>query len=329
MFKKSLPFLIMLAAIVFPLKRISAQNNPVSDFCESFRKIQDDAINDFKNIRSSTKTTLYSEYGMVVGSAYKATVFIPGSDSCYIGKDDDGTGIYWSMIKKFTSQPDAEKKFLEIKKQLEGCLKNYFIRNPSKEEWKKNAIQQTEFGPYYNYVSKMPYMYLQLEKQDKNFTLNLRMISPVEGPGVFCRKLKEVMNHSSSNFEKLNSGEAQSPEFVDEDGYEEINFAFSRSTLDFPGAKQSSIYLSTDFVGFFGLYKTKNEAAKKIDSIRSKLSGCLINYKVVNEPSEFYAIHYVFKEPVKNKARELELYAEKIMIDNRLKVRLMIKGLKE
>jgi hypothetical protein len=147
----------------------------------------------------------------------------------------------------------------------------------------------------------------------------------------FCIQLKEIMNHAHNNFEELNTYEQQAPEFTDEDGYEEINFFDQRATLKLPGSKLSSVHLKTDYISFFGVYKTKNDAVKKIDSLKSQLSYCLKNYKVTNEPqpeSPFnYPVRYVLKEIRNDKttAQGLELYAEKLP-DDRFKVRLMIKG---
>jgi hypothetical protein len=148
----------------------------------------------------------------------------------------------------------------------------------------------------------------------------------------FCERLSEIMGHAYSNFKEINTREQQAPEETYEDGFEDINFFDERATLEFPGAKLSSIHLNTDYSAFFGIYKTKNEATKKIDSIKSQLIYCLKNYKITNEPLDkepyYYTVRYVLKE-IRNdkiKPRELELYAEKIRDDGRFKIKLEIKG---
>lgn len=170
----------------------------------------------------------------------------------------------------------------------------------------------------------------------------IKQTAPRETSSDFCQTLAKIMDHASTDFEKINTGKGQVDEdHIDDPDYITLDAFVYKASLNFPEATLSSVMVA--FLGdpafysaYFGIYENQKTALKKIDSLKNLLLGCLSNYKIKKEsPSKKNLISYLFteKRTDKNAPQQLNIYIDKKTgyADGKNKIRfkvwLTIKGL--
>lgn len=133
-----------------------------------------------------------------------------------------------------------------------------------------------------------------------------KMIHPADD---FCEKLSGIMKYAPTNFEEIFTDDPVVPEdkIADEKKQDENTTTISlarKSSADFPGAKTSNIIMGLftpdKYYAYFGTYKIKTDAQKKIDELKLKLTDCLKNYKLSSKPGKaddmMFAARYIYEE---------------------------------
>ena len=169
-------------------------------------------------------------------------------------------------------------------------------------------------------------------------------VKPVDD---FCSILSDIMKHAPDNFQDINTDKEAAPE--DETGEDKdpsvstISLA-RKSSLELPGAKANNIVMGLftpdKYMAYFGTYKIKTEADKKLNSLKTQLTGCLKGYKQTVKPGKVngtvYAARYLFdeKKTGNTATQHTELVMEKLVIKVKkkpvtiYKVYIYINGLK-